>query len=199
MTEFEATVAEQVAALHRAQASQPALPLHLWAVDESRFGLQTVQRRRITLCGVKPIGRYQHEFANFYVYGAVAPRTGDGYFAAHAAFNATTFQDFVTALGAAHPDTFNVLLLDNARVHHAKNLSLSANVALLFQPPYAPELNPAERVWLALKDALAWRTFDNLASLQDALAVCIEALDAPSLQSLTTYAYLIPTLHAHAA
>jgi hypothetical protein len=199
VTEFQATVAEQVAALHRAQLPQPALPLHLWAADESRFGLQTVQRRRLTLRGVKPIGRYQHEFANFYVYGAVAPRTGDGYFAAHAAFNAATFEDFVTALGAAHPATFNVLLVDNARVHHAKDLRLPANVALLFQPPYAPELNPTERVWLALKDTLAWRPFDKLSALQEALAVSLEALDAPSLQSLTTYPYLIPALHAQAA
>ncbi len=45
----------------------PSLPIEVWAMDESRFGLQTLRRRRITLRGVKPIGRYQHEFANFYV------------------------------------------------------------------------------------------------------------------------------------
>ena len=199
MTEFQATVATQVTALHTAQATQTPLPLELWAMDESRFGLHTVQRRRITVRGVKPIGRYQHAFANFYVYGAVAPRSGDGYFEAHAAFNAVTFQGFITEFAAARPTTFNVLIVDNARVHHAADLPLPPNVALLFQPPYAPELNPAERVWLALKDDLAWRLFEDLLALQDALAEHIEGLDAAALRSLTAYPYLIPALHAQAA
>lgn len=199
MSQFQATVTEQVVALHTQQTARPTLPLEVWAMDESRFGLQTVQRRRLTAPGVKPMGLYQHAFANFYVYGAVAPRSGDGYFAAHAAFNAATFQDFLTDLAAARPATFNVLLVDNARVHHAKDLRLPSNVALLFQPPYAPELNPAERVWLALKDSLAWRTFNNLRALQDALAVRIESLAAATLQSLTAYPYLTPALHARIA
>lgn len=196
MREFQTTVAEQVATLHRKQEPASVLPLEVWAMDESRFGLHTVQRRRLTLRGVKPIGRYQHDFANFYVYGAVAPRTGDGYFEAHAAFNSPTFQGFLTDFAAARPDTFNVLLVDNARVHHASGLTLPPNVALLFQPPYAPELNPAERVWLALKDALAWRTFDDVLALQEAVAVHVVGLEASTLQSLTAYPYLSPILHA---
>lgn len=199
MREFQTTVAEQVTRLHQAQEPSSALPLEVWAMDESRFGLHTIQRRRLTLRGVKPIGRYQHDFANFYVYGAVAPRTGDGYFEAHAAFNATTFQGFLTQLAAARPNTFNVLIVDNARVHHASSLTLPPNVALLFQPPYAPELNPAERVWLALKDALAWRTFDDVLALQEAVAVKVEGLAAATLQSLTAYPYLSPLLHAQTA
>ena len=199
MREFQTTVAEQVATLHRKQEPASVLPLEVWAMDESRFGLHTVQRRRLILRGVKPIGRYQHDFANFYVYGAVAPRSGDGYFEAHPTFNTPTFQGFLTQLAAARPDTFNVLIVDNARVHHALDLNLPPNVALLFQPPYAPELNPAERVWLALKDALAWRTFDDVLALQEAVAVHVEGLEATTLQSLTAYPYLSPVLHAQAA
>ena len=58
------------------------------------------------------------------------------------------------------------------------------------------ELNPAERVWLALKDALAWRTFDDVLALQEAVAVHVEGLEASTLQSLTAYPYLSPILHA---
>src|SRR3712207_8535688 len=50
----------------------------------------------------------------------------------------------------------NVLLLDNARSHTAKRLRVPENVILLFQPPYAPEVNPVERVWEDLKQDLAW-------------------------------------------
>ena len=199
MREFQTTVAEQVATLHQAQEPSHALPLEVWAMDESRFGLHTVRRRRLTLRGVKPIGRYQHDFANFYVYGAVAPRSGDGYFEAHAAFNTPTFQTFLNQFAAERPQTFNVLILDNAGVHHAKDLTLPANVALIFQPPYAPEVNPAERVWLQIKDDLAWRCFDDLLALQDALVPIIEALDANTLRSLIAYPYIVEAIDARAA
>lgn len=168
-------------------------------MDESRFGLQTVPRRRITLPGIKPIGHYQHAFENFYVYGAVAPRTGDGDFEARGALNGSEFQAYVDAFGARHATTFNVLIVDNAKAHRARDLKLPVNVALIFQPPYAPELNPVERVWLAIKDDLAWRCFDDLHALQAALAPIIEGLDADTLRSLIAYPYITDAIHARAA
>ena len=92
-----------------------------------------------------------------------------------------------------------MLILDNAGVHHAKDLTLPANVALIFQPPYAPEVNPAERVWLQIKDDLAWRCFDDLLALQDALVPIIEGLDADTLRSLIAYPYILEAIDARAA
>lgn len=45
-----------------------------------------------------------------------------------------------------------VLLMDNAKYHHAKNITewirtLDGKIIILFLPPYSPELNPIERVW----------------------------------------------------
>lgn len=198
MTAFQATLAEQVVAV-TAEAIEPPLAVEVWAMDESRFGLHTVRRRRITLRGIKPIGRYQHAFANFYVYGVVAPRTGDGYFEAHLSLNRAKFQAFLDAFGADHAATFNVLIVDNAQAHHARDLTLPPNVALLFQPAYAPECNPTERVWLAIKDKLAWRCFDNLLALQDGLTPIIEGLDPATIRSLTAYPYILDAIHALAA
>lgn len=198
MTSFQATLAEQVMAV-RSDADDPTRPVEVWTMDESRFGRQTVQRRRLTGRGVKPVGRYQHDFENFYVYGAVAPRTGDGYFEAHRSLNGPTFQAYLDAFGAEHAATFNVLIVDNAKAHHARDLKLPTNVALIFQPPYAPEVNPTERVWLAVKDRLAWRYFADLLALQDALVPIIEGLDPDTLHSLTAYPYLMAAVHALAA
>ena len=198
MTQFQTTLAEQVAALCPTSA-QPERPVEVWAMDESRFGLQTVRRRRLTLRGVKPIGRYQHAFANFYVYGAVAPRTGDGYFAAFAKLDGTRFQAFLDELAVARPDTFNVLIVDNARAHHAADLTLPPNIALLFQPPYAPEVNPCERVWLAIKDALAWQCFSDVLALQRQLAHQLETYDPAAFHSLIAYPYILDAIHALAA
>jgi hypothetical protein len=51
-------------------------PVRVFSQDESRFGLLTVRRRRLTARGVQPVGRVQHVFEWFYVYGAVEPTTG---------------------------------------------------------------------------------------------------------------------------
>ena len=198
MTHFQITLAQQVRALVVAPEAA-ALPLQLWALDESRLGLQTVRRRRITLPGIKPVGRYQHAYDNFYVYGAVAPRTAEGYFEARGALNSGQFQAFLDAFAATYCATFNVLLRDNARFHQSAALTLPSNVALLFQPPDAPELNPCERVWLAVKDHLAWHCFDDLLALQDPLAEFLKVYDASAFQSLIAYPYLTHAIHALAA
>jgi transposase len=165
-------------------------------MDESRFGLQTVQRRRLTARGTKPVGSYQHRFENFYLYGAIAPRSGDGYFLGLPKLNADLFQVFLDAFARARPDTLNVLLLDNSRCHTTTDLVVPANVVLWFQPPYAPELNPAERVWEAIKDELAWQCFADLAALQARLVEIIRAYDEETLRSLTAYPYLMAAINA---
>ncbi|MCW5850128.1 MAG: IS630 family transposase [Anaerolineae bacterium] len=199
VTTFQTTLSDQLSAVDGQCATPSDLPLEVWAMDESRFGLHTVHRRRITVRGVQPVGRYQHDFDNFYVYGAVARRTGDGYFEAHLSLNAPTFQTFLNQFAAERPQPFNVLILDHAGVHHAKALTLPANVALIFQPPYTPEVNPTERAWRQIKDGLAWRCFDDLLALQEALVPIIEGLDTDTLRSLIAYPYLVEAIDARAA
>ncbi len=165
-------------------------------MDESRLGLQTVRRRRLTARGTKPVGPCQHRFKNFYLYGAIAPRTGDGYFLGLPKLNAELFQVFLDAFARARPHTLNVLLVDNSRCHTAHALVLPANVILLFQPPYAPEVNPAERVWQALKDALAWQCFADLPALQARVVELVQAWDADMLRSLTAYPFIMDAMNA---
>jgi transposase len=170
--------------------------VEVWAMDESRLGLQTIRRRRITARGTQPVGTYQHAFSNFYLYGTIAPRTGDAYFLGLPTLSAAQFQVFLDHFAAARPHTLNVLLVDNSRTHTAKDLCIPSNIKLLFQPPYAPELNPAERVWRALKDALAWQCFADLTALQAQVVRVVEAWTAEMLQSLTAYPFIMDALNA---
>ena len=55
-------------------------PVRIWCQDESRFGLITNQARRITLKGVKPLGKKQWKRGKFYIYGVVEPATGEQYY-----------------------------------------------------------------------------------------------------------------------
>jgi hypothetical protein len=86
-------------------------PVLVFSQDESRFGLLTVRRRRLTGRGIQPVGRVQHTFAWFYVYGAVAPTTGECFFLELPHLNADTFQIFIDAFAHAFPDSLNILLL----------------------------------------------------------------------------------------
>jgi hypothetical protein len=134
----------------------------VFSQDESRFGLLTVRRRRLIAQGVQPIGPVQHVFQWFSVYGAVEPMTGDRFSLALPYLNAEMFQLFIDAFAAAFPSSLNVLLLDNSSAPTAERLIRPANVCLVFLPPYCPELNPIERVWRDLKDAVAWHQFTTL-------------------------------------
>ena len=70
-------------------------PVRIWCQDESRFGLITNQGRRITLKGVKPIGKKQWKRGNFYIYGVVEPATGEQYYQEFPRLNYNCFQEFL--------------------------------------------------------------------------------------------------------
>jgi hypothetical protein len=128
------------------------MPVKVFAQDESRVGLLPIVRRRITACGVQPIATVTHQFAYFYLYGAVEPTTGDSFFLELPWLNTATFQLWLDHFAGAFPQSFNLLVLDNGAFHTTKTVQWPANVAPVFLPPYSPELNPIERVWRDLKD-----------------------------------------------
>jgi transposase len=45
-----------------------------------------------------------------------------------------------------------VMVMDQAGWHAAPALAVPDNVTLVRLPPYSPELNPVERVWLYLRE-----------------------------------------------
>ncbi len=170
--------------------------VRVFAQDESRFGLRTVRRRRLTARGVQPIGTIQHTFQSFYVYGAVAPTTGEHFFLSLSRLNSTHFQIFVDAFAHAYPDSLNILVLDNSGAHTAKRLIMPDNIRLVLLPPYTPELNPIERVWRDMKDEVGWKQFTDVDAQQHYIRELISTYDAPTLQSLTAYSYFVEAVNA---
>jgi DDE superfamily endonuclease len=170
--------------------------VRVFSQDESRCGLLTVRRRRLTARGIQPVGALQHLFEWCYVYGAVAPATGEHFFLELPSRNADMCQIFVEAFAQAFPDSLNLLLLDNSGAHTASRIRWPDNVRAVWLPPYCPELNPIERVWRDLKDDMAWLQFANLEAQQDFVADLLRTYEALTLQSLTGYAYLVEAINA---
>lgn len=166
-------------------------PLRIWSQDESRWGLMTVRRRRVTIRGVKPVGRIQHQYANSWCFGCVAPATGEAYFQLLPKLDATNMQIFLDSFAERHRDTFNILVLDRSGAHTAKMLRIPENIALIFLPARSPELNPIERVWEDVRGEMAWKHFAHLECLEDELEAVLATYTAERLQSLSGYPYLV--------
>lgn len=166
-------------------------PLRIWSQDESRWGLMTIRRRRITVRGVKPVGRIQHQYANSWCFGCVAPATGEAYFQLLPKLDAANMQTFLDGFAERHGDTFNILVLDRSGAHTAKVLQIPENIALIFLPARSPELNPIERVWEDVRGEMAWKHFAHLDCLEDELEAVLATYTIERLQSLSGYPYLV--------
>jgi transposase len=171
-------------------------PVRIFCQDESRFGLLPIQRRRITLTGVKPLGTVQYRFENFYVYGAVEPTTGESFFLELPYLNSTNFQIFLNEFSRGYQETLNIVLMDNGSCHTAKSLMIPDNVVCLFLPPYSPELNPIERLWRDVKDQLAWLVAAALDELEHRVAMIITRYSRATIRSLTSYPYFVRAVNA---
>lgn len=123
----------------------------IWFEDESRFGLITNLRRKITLKGVKPIGLKQYKHKSFWIYGAVEPISGESFFMEYSSADIICFEDFLKRFSKEYPDTLNLIFLDGSGGHTAKAIKIPKNIRLHFLPPKSPELNPEERIWQELK------------------------------------------------
>jgi transposase len=157
----------------------------VYLMDESRFGLLSMQRRCLTARGVKPLVPYQHRFKNFYLFGAYAPVSGDHFTLEMPYCNTDCFEAYLEALSLQRPDEFKVIILDNGAFHKARRLIIPSNIALHFLPPYSPELNPAEQIWRFIKDRLANQVFANLEHLGTEVDKIINVLTPEIIKSIT--------------
>ena len=128
--------------------------IDLWFEDECHFQ-QHGSRCQMWVSpeDVDPVVFHSPTRKSVGVFGAV--RAADGLFVASRAgrFDAVTFQDFMKSLiRHRRHDRKMVVILDNARWHHAKLLrpwlkKHHSHLRLDFLPAYSPELNHVERVW----------------------------------------------------
>lgn len=126
-------------------------PPALWFMDETAFWADPAPFRRWAPRGSTPttLRIVRHWHCN--IMGAVRPDTGTfhGLVVSHG--NAKLFQIFLDDLQSIlEPDRRHLMILDNARFHKVKDLDWG-NIKPLFLPPYSPNLNVIETLWLRIK------------------------------------------------
>jgi len=101
--------------------------------------------------GVKLVGYLNYE-------------TGEIYCEEHDTYDAEVFLKFLKNLLSKNMYGKTVVILDNARIHHAKLLQpfLKENedrLQLMFLPPYSPNLNLIEGLWKWMKEKVVYNVF----------------------------------------
>jgi transposase len=120
-------------------------------------------------------------------FGAVSMRSGKFVRSVCDKFDARSFEAFLMKL-LKHRSRGRrmVIVLDNARYHHAKALAPLLRkyrhvLSLLFLPPYSPQLASIERVWkLARRLATHNRYFATLGELITAVDTCFDRWRQPN-------------------
>lgn len=163
-------------------------------MDEARVGQKGRTGHRWWIRGKRPTGLCDKRFASAYIFAAVRPATGEDVALVLPRVCTEAMNRFLADFSAGVPaDTQAVMVLDGAGWHDRRSVIIPANVSLVALPPYSPELNPIERVWLYLRERyLSHRFFADYRAVVEACCRAWNALVAETgrLRSLCAYPYL---------
>ena len=123
------------------------------------------------------------------------PGTDDAFALVLPYVNTEAMQIFLDRFAATiGKDEHVALILDQAGWHGSNSLSVPRNITLIPLPPYSPELNPVERVWLYLKERfLSHRLLNDYDAIVEATARAWNALvaEAGRIKSLCSYPWIV--------
>lgn len=137
---------------------------HLLFEDESMIrDYQAIQRSWFLKGKQRLIPTYgQHRGAK--LLGILNYETGEVFVAEAERYDAEVFLEFLKIVLDKYPDGKIAMVLDNARIHHARLIQPfleenSSRLELIFLPPYSPELNLMEGFWKWMKETIINNVF----------------------------------------
>jgi len=156
--------------MRAAAAANPGKRLSLFFQDEARVGQKGRLCRRWWRKGERAPGRRDGRFGWTHIFAAVEPVSGRSFALVLPEATTPAMSLFLAELGATLADDEHaVVVLDRAGWHGAKALAVPDNITLVRLPPYSPQLNPVERVWLHLRERfLSLRVFADESAILDA-------------------------------
>jgi putative transposase len=160
------------------------------AEDEGRFGRVSIPRRAWAPPGVRPHAPRQVVREYTHVYAAVAPAEGKMTSLMLPSADTEMMSLFLEHVSKIFAKYFVVMQVDRASWHQSQDLKIPANIRLIAQPAYSPELNPVEHVWEEVRE----KHLANLAfaSLDEIIGKVCEGLnqleaDPQRLRSMTYF------------
>lgn len=159
--------------------------------DEARFGVHSKLGHGWFKKGSRIPVKMKLGYKNFYIYGCASPINGKHFTFLLPHANTICMNFFLKQLSLEYESKKIILVIDGAGWHSSKALIVPQNIELVYLPPYSPELNPVERLWLYIKRSTIrnkiYRTIDDLE-----VKVCdfIQTLTETSVQSICSPDYL---------
>ena len=159
--------------------------------DEMRLGLRGQVRRVLAPRGVKVVQRVQLVYAWTYLLLAVDPRAGKIRWSWVERMNAQHL------LPVLQEWDLRCVVWDGAPAHKAAAMQDLKTVRVR-QPPYSPELNPAERIFQEVRRWTEGEVYESVEAKQEAAEVYLHYLDRnPDLvRQLCGYDWICHALQA---
>lgn len=162
--------------------------------DEGRFGRISTPRRCWAPRGMRPDVPAQIVREYTYAYAAVSPHDGamDSLILPQVSERAMSI--FLREVSRRYPDEFILMVMDGAGWHKAKALEVPGNMALMFLPPYSPQLNPVEHIWESIREnGFRNEVFNSIEAVENQLVHSLTALEADpeSVASMTGFPWII--------
>lgn len=177
------------------EAEISGLRLSVRFQDEGRFGRITIPGACWAPPGMRPIVPKQAIREYTYVYASVAPIDGEVDSLILPDMYSSTLQIFLDEVSSRHPDELIMMVMDGAPCHRAGSnlLKIPENMRLIFQPPYSPELNPAEHLWDELREKFFRNcVFTDMRAVEDHLVTSLQWLEKEKqrVHSLTCFPWI---------
>lgn len=81
--------------------------------------------------------------------------------------------------------------MDGAGWHKSKDLVVPSNIEILYLPPYSPELNPVERLWLYIKKAVLYnKVYESLDVLEEEVCNFLRGIDSHTFAQICAVDYM---------
>ncbi len=139
--------------MKRLRKARPRTRVRVLFQDEARFGQQGTLSTVWAPTGSRPAVIKEDGRRSVWVFAAVEPTTGWSTAMTFRHANTESMQTFLDRTASrVKPREHAVMVLDGAGWHRAKKLRWPKRITPLFLPPYSPELNPVERLWLWLRN-----------------------------------------------
>ena len=132
-----------------------------------------------------------------YAYSAISPKDGeiDSLIAPYA--DSKVMELFLAQVAVRFENEFIIMFMDKAAWHTTAKLQIPENMAVLFLPPYSPQLNPVEHLWKEVRSAFfANRVFESIDAVEGQLFDALAYMNAnPGLvRSFAGFSWIVTNL-----
>lgn len=153
--------------------------------DEMRIGLLGQCRRAWGKKGLRLAQQRQLSYKWAYLALWLDPNTHEIHWTWIADMKARTLLELMKTW----PERFRAVVWDRAPSHRAKALN-ELQVGRIPLPPYAPDLNPVERIFEEIRRHVEGKVYQNIEDKKEAVDAYLKSLNRGKIESLTNWKYI---------